>query len=325
MTNWRFDQGRLEYLQFDEIKNIAIALSKIDGVIKPTALVFDTLRKTLNQHTKLTFAPQSYTVWRNYGRTIKAALLATDVGNNIVVTGLCKAIASNPDGIDSDDYFAYCAKNFYYPSPIFENYNSTEPQVYPVIAIIKFLISRYISEGSDSISIDDIGAYLIANNVSGQEDINLYSKLKEHQNFNGYDPRQVRELVVFYSQFSFLKWQSPRLYLDVKNINELNSIITELQPTLHSRTNNPGYEILQMGSGFKGGIIGALTLNNVESNDEEFTEGTESNIEAVFDMDTKSQERSLQNFLENKDHGLEHEYNVYQKAIQIAERYEKET
>lgn len=58
---------------------------------------------------------------------------------------------------------------------------------------------------------------------------------------------------------------------------------------------------------------------------EEFTEGTISNIEAVFDMDTKSQELSLQNFLENKDHGLEHEYNVYQKAIQIAERYEKET
>lgn len=58
---------------------------------------------------------------------------------------------------------------------------------------------------------------------------------------------------------------------------------------------------------------------------EQFTEGTVSNIKTVFDMDTKSQELSLQNFLENKDHGLEHEYNVYQKAIQIAERYEKET
>lgn len=58
---------------------------------------------------------------------------------------------------------------------------------------------------------------------------------------------------------------------------------------------------------------------------EQFKEGTVSNIETIFDMNTKSQELSLQNFLENTDHGLEHEYNVYQKAIQIAERYEQET
>lgn len=58
---------------------------------------------------------------------------------------------------------------------------------------------------------------------------------------------------------------------------------------------------------------------------QEFQEGTVSNIEAIFAMDTKSEELSLENFLNNTDHGLEHEYNVYQKAIQIAERYEKET
>lgn len=57
---------------------------------------------------------------------------------------------------------------------------------------------------------------------------------------------------------------------------------------------------------------------------EEFKQGTVENIHDIFDMDTKSQELSFQNFLENTDHGLEHEYNVYQKAIEIADRYEEE-
>ena len=56
-----------------------------------------------------------------------------------------------------------------------------------------------------------------------------------------------------------------------------------------------------------------------------FKQGTVANIKAIFEMDTKSQELSLENFLENTDHGLEHEYNVYQKAIEIADRYEQKT
>ena len=56
-----------------------------------------------------------------------------------------------------------------------------------------------------------------------------------------------------------------------------------------------------------------------------FKQGTVANIKAIFEMDTKSQELSLENFLENTDHGLEHEYNVYQKAIEIADHYEKKT
>ena len=37
MTLWRFDQGRLDYFQFDEIRRIAIALAEIEGIPKPSA------------------------------------------------------------------------------------------------------------------------------------------------------------------------------------------------------------------------------------------------------------------------------------------------
>ena len=58
---------------------------------------------------------------------------------------------------------------------------------------------------------------------------------------------------------------------------------------------------------------------------EQFKQGTVENIHNLFDIESKSDVMTLQKFLENTDHGLEHEYNVYQKAIEITDRYEEET
>lgn len=58
---------------------------------------------------------------------------------------------------------------------------------------------------------------------------------------------------------------------------------------------------------------------------DQFKQGTVENIHNLFDIYSKSDVMTLQNFLENTDHGLEHEYNVYQKAIEIIDRYEQKT
>ena len=58
---------------------------------------------------------------------------------------------------------------------------------------------------------------------------------------------------------------------------------------------------------------------------DQFKQGTVENIYSLFDVQSKSDVMTLQNFLENTDHGLEHEYNVYQKAIEITDRYEQQT
>jgi hypothetical protein len=36
---WRFDQGRLDYFLFDEIKQIALALNAINGTITPFGVI----------------------------------------------------------------------------------------------------------------------------------------------------------------------------------------------------------------------------------------------------------------------------------------------
>lgn len=271
MAEWRFDQGRLDYFQYDEIKNIARALTQLDQIMKPRSPQPDVIREVLSQYSRLPFAPDHYYVWRNYGRVFGVLLLASEIQGRIFATDVCKQIAFNE--IDCDDYLAHFSKNFYYDSPVFQGYNPFGPQTFPAIAIIKFLISRYLTRGVDSISLDEVYGYLISNDVTGLEDLSFYQNLIYNPVPYGEDLRQVRELMKFISQFSFLTWQNPSLYLSVQNREELYAIEQALTPVLNLRETDSGREIMQMGSNFMGDAIGAITLSQVEPLEQEFTEG----------------------------------------------------
>lgn len=274
MTTWRFDQGRLDYFQFDEIKSIAKALAALDGIDKPRKDDPDLIRSTLEHFSSLPFAPASYYVWRNYKRVFGCQLLAAEIGNKIYATELCKVLATSPDEVDVDDYLAHVARNFYYPSPIFEGYLPSGQQVFPLIAIIKWLISENLTKAKYSVSLEDVAAYLIGNNVTGLEPVSDYASLKRTKYaLSGDQVRQLRELIRFVSQFSFLKWSASNLFLEVSDKAELLEIENSLLPVINTRQPDAGSEILQMGSHFKADSLGSLTIRQVEAIEQEFTEG----------------------------------------------------
>jgi hypothetical protein len=281
MHNWRFDQGRLQYFQIDEIKKIAQALSDIDGVKKPAANEKDVVREVLKHYSNLPFLPNDYTVWRNYGRVFEIMLLATTSHDRILVTDLCKNIANNPDGLDSDDYLAYFSQNFYYSSPIFENYDYSGSRVYPCLVIIKFLISELLIKGKDYVTIDEICTYLVPNSPIGHEDIIFYSKLKK-KNYDD-DPRQLRELVRFISQFSFLKWENPKLFIEARDKTELLAIEKLMTPRISQNYSDKTEAILDMGAGINSTqkTFGSITLTAHDHDDEEFTEGAKIRVTHV--------------------------------------------
>ncbi len=271
MTLWRFDQGRLDYFQFDEIKRIALSLADVDGISKPN-VEDDILRHVLANHSLRPFAPADYTVWRNYKRVFGCLLLATEMVGKIVCTDLCKILATKSDEIDIDDYMRHFATHFYYPSPVFDGYNNTDPQTFPVVAIIKFLLSEYLVKGKNSITVDEIGSHLIANNVTGLESLSFYSTLNPKKTNS--DLRQPRELIRFISQFSFLKWNNPSLYLEITNKEEALQIEKLLAPQLTPRQPHAGAELLNLGSNFQGTALGDLTISQINVIDTEFTEGS---------------------------------------------------
>lgn len=296
MHNWRFDQGRLQYFQIDEIKKIAQALSDLDGVKKPAANEKDVVREVLKHYSNLPFLPNDYTVWRNYGRVFEIMLLATSSHDRILATNFCKYIAKNPDGLDSDDYLAYFSQNFYYSSPIFENYDYSGSRVYPCLVIIKFLISELLIKGKDYITIDEICTYLVPNSPIGHEDIIFYSKLKP-KNYND-DPRQLRELVRFISQFSFLKWENPKLFIEARDKTELLAIEKLMTPRISKNYPNETEAILDMGEGINSTqkTFGSITLTAHDHDDVEFTEGAKIRVTHV----RAERSNKLRNFYFNK-------------------------
>lgn len=272
---WRWDQGRLDYFQFDTIKAIAKCLASLDGVRLSAS--GDPLRNPLMAATTLPFAPSTYTVWRNYGRVFGCQLLAARVDEQLVCTQLCLDLA-NPSGniATADDYLAHLTKRFCYPSPVFEGYNHTSAQVFPFCAVIKLLSSKAAAGHPNFVTIAEIFEKVIANGCTGKEPLSRYTFLTPRRISPSEDEkRQVRELVRFMSQFTFLKWQNPKLFLDIsvptpEIYSELESLAT---PIVTRRKADRGQELLLLGQ-IPGAPIHVPEMKDrIYSDDEEFIEG----------------------------------------------------
>lgn len=102
---WRFDQGRMEYFQFDEIRKLAKFAVAND-------LKFAT-HDALTAATGLTFPPKNdaYPPWRNFSRVFKAAMLVSHIDGKAAPTKVAKLL-SNDGVVTSDDYFHFWAQTF---------------------------------------------------------------------------------------------------------------------------------------------------------------------------------------------------------------------
>jgi hypothetical protein len=278
VLRWRFDQGRLEYLQFDEIRLIAAAIVELDGIAKPKRGDPDLLRDVLAKHSSLPFAPDNYYVWRNYSRVFACELLASEVAGLIRATDLAKQLAVKA-AFDSDDYFAHFANNFYYPSPAFEGYQVNVGQVFPVLALIKFLTARVISGAVGVATLEEVARYLVGNQVTGLEPIAMYSSLNPTKyTFEGDEVRQARELFRFVSQFSFLKWNGGALILDVASHPEAVAICEAFVPNLGARVSDADLEIQRLGSVAPPSAVASIASSSVEALEREFTEGSKTRV-----------------------------------------------
>lgn len=240
---WRWDQGRLDYFRFENIKSIAQVLTQMNGCAWNA--VNDPLRSPLSTQTGLLFAPSSnpkYKIPRNYKRVFECSLLGSDKSGLLEVTDLCKAIANDPF-FDPDTYFIFFIKRFRYPFPAFykDQYGNID-ETYPCCAILKYLISNILSGKTSQISPLEVYQLLMENNLTGLEDISRYSTvLIRASSIPDEDViRQIRELLIFISQVSFLKWQDGVLKLDIQISDEesLREIIEISFPIRTSVTAN---------------------------------------------------------------------------------------
>ncbi len=243
---WRWDQGRLSYFEFDQIRQQAIALLACNGKPLPRAGESDLLRYELSRVSNLPFAPSHYFVWRNYKRVFGCQLLATEIDSHLVCTNLCARLAA--DDIESDQYFLQIANNFYYPSPVFQGYDPSALKVFPLVATLKLLVSQYVFHGSPAISLEEVQGKLITSGLTGLEELKYYAGLKDSgRRIHGDQLRQLRELLIFLSQLSFLKWHEGKLFLDISSSTEAVAICSLLSPRLGASLSAPSAELIRLG------------------------------------------------------------------------------
>lgn len=275
-VSWRWDQGRLDYFQLDEIRRLAKALCTFNGQRLPRGDEPDVLRDVLASYSERPFLPSHYKLWRNYKRVVGCQMLATDVGGFLACTDLCRKVASG--SISGDDYLLHIARHFSYPSPVFDDYHASAPQYFPICAIVKFLVSEFVTKAKPTISIDEILDRVRGNGCNGTELLATYANLpptglRVPASSDSY--RQLRELLRFISQFSFLKWDNPNLILDVASPSEALAIVAQFEPQPSPRLYDAAAELLRIGGA---GIESFPDVTPVESTlnafDVEFTEGS---------------------------------------------------
>ena len=277
---WRWDQGRLLYFQFDVLRRIAKVLVKFDNVeITKCESLF---RDTLLSETGMPFLPSHYTIKRNYSRVFQCSFLANFGGSRLIVTDFCRDLAKENGKMNSvDDYLLNYIPKFRFPFPAFDNYNDAEERVYPFCAILKYLLSRIEAGNEAKASIDDIFAYVIANNCTGFEDIDYYKSLSpQNYDYTDTERRQLREMIVFISQLSILKVYDDHLHLDIINENARNQLIKDfLNPDNRTPKKDRIEEFYEMTSIARTIVVPAFEVFTVEPDDIAFIEGNRKRVE----------------------------------------------
>jgi len=271
---WRWDQGRLLYFQFDVLRDIAKALIKFDNVDIST--IEPTFRQALMDDTGMPFAPDRYTVKRNYSRVFQCAFLATFFGNRLVVADICRELAKEDGAIgDVDDYFFNYVNRFCFPFPAFDNYDTTSQRIYPFCAVLKLLLAKRLNSEEAKISVNDVFNYLIANNVTGNEAIEFYQKLNPiPYTIQETERRQLREMLIFLSQLSILKVNAGYLYLDVVSESAVNELLEKfLIPIGRKPLSQRAEEFLSLTRLTDKIIVPAFEIFTTDIIDIEFIEG----------------------------------------------------
>ena len=245
---WRWDQGRLKYFQFENLKRISSCLVNLEGIEVGDA----SLRESLSTQTGLPFSPANYTVWRNYGRVFACALIATQLEDKLRVTDIGRRLSGTDSStIDVDEYLSFWIPRFYVPFPGFQGYTPDADRVFPLCAVLKYLLAKFLENGEASIDLQQVFSLIVGNECDGTEPLEEYRSLRDtNRSPSGDEERQVREMLIFASQMSWLKWYGGALRVDIilgdlQSEEDFKSIVEPLQ---NNRSATQQQEILLLGT-----------------------------------------------------------------------------
>lgn len=226
-TMWNWDQGRLDYFQFDNLKKIARFALTNDLRL--------TDRATLVAATGLPFLPDDgrYPPWRNYSRVFRLSMICAERGAGSEATPLAKLLASD-GGITTDEYLHFLAEATTDPSPALMGWDHAATLRYPLLFSLKFLLAR-AAIGIPASEISEIVAAYNESGFTGDEDQTSFIDLINQ----GHDTstadrrtaeyRQAAESIQVIAQISYLSLDRRRVTVSLSKEDALN-LFEQLRP-----------------------------------------------------------------------------------------------
>lgn len=246
---WHWDQGRLEYYQFDALRRIASYVTRNDFRLAT--------REQLVEATGLPFsAPITYLPWRNYSRVLKSALLIYNSGERAIATPVAKSLAS-PGAVTADEYFHFFARTFTEPSPALKGWPGAECR-YPLLFTLKYLLAKCACGINEGTSLDEIiGAYAASNFKGYESDTAYIDLIRTGEKFSTHAAhvdrnmlRQAKESIRVISQISYLTASDRNIYVSLHQQDAIDSF-NNLSEVEGSRKANGDDEILRLATLFE--------------------------------------------------------------------------
>lgn len=251
---WKWDQGRMEYFQYDVLKTVAQFTINHDLKNASPALI--------RAETGLAFAaPATHSPWRNYSRIFKLCLIVSEQNGVAVPTPIANILAESGT-VTCDEYIHFLVEAVTDPSPALSDWSKVRDFStlrHPLCFALKYLLAKVAGLNEFVTPINEIiGAY-ISSGFTGQEDdtefLNIMPNRADYAAIaDRVDPRQARESIKFISQISYLHIDSGNIITALSQEDAFN-IFHEIGPIHGTREPDGNSEIQRLASLFKDGSV----------------------------------------------------------------------
>ena len=251
---WNWEQGRLSYFQYDDLR--AVSRFVVQGDLKnaPAAIV--------RRATGLSFPPDDYSPWRNYARVYKLALITSEIDDAAQPTDVAR-ILSEDAMTTCDEYLHFLVQATTDPSPALSSWDAKARIRYPLCFALKYVLTKVAVTGEHVCNYRQILAAYAKSDFVGDEDVASFVDLIDQEldvdgilapYRNSDRLRQARESLKFLSQISYLHAGRQSLIATIEQ-DDAREIFEAMTPLTGSKFSNGDEEIQRISRFFKDGSV----------------------------------------------------------------------
>ena len=251
---WNWEQGRLQYFQYDELRTISRFVVGNDLRNTPAHII--------RRDTGLDFPPDGYTPWRNYARVYKLGLIASDIGDVAAPTDVARILAMD-GAVTCDEYLHFLVEATTIPSPALSNWNHKARIRHPLCFSLKYILAKIAIQGTSVSTINEvIGAYIDSDFDGSEDEADFVSLLNNDVDYSvvvrpyrqSSRLRQARESIKFLCQLSYLHTYRNYIFATLSR-HDAETVFQAIAPLGGQPLQDGDQEIQRLATHFRDGSI----------------------------------------------------------------------